>query len=72
MTARFVLNELDLDLSTFSAALLIIIVIVITCHGSPIAFGAAGIHAVAGQVIARGGVVEASVGVGNVSHDEYW
>ena len=60
MAARLVLNELDLDLSALSAALLIVIIVIVTCHGRSSSLSAARVDAIAGQVIARRRVVEAS------------
>ena len=71
MTARFVLNELDLDLSALTATFLIIVVIIIsTSHGGSGSLGATSIGAVTSEVVARGGLVETGGRI-EISHGEF-
>jgi hypothetical protein len=70
VATRLVLDELDFDLATLTATLLIVVIIVIACHRSPRALGATGVGAVASEVIARRRVVETSVGIKLIGHDD--
>jgi hypothetical protein len=67
VTARLVLDELDLDLPPLTAALLVIIIVIVACHGCPGSFGASRIDSIAGEIITRRRVVEGR-GIGDVSH----
>jgi hypothetical protein len=63
---RTYLDELDLNLSPLTATLLIIVIVIITSHRSPISLVAtAGV--VTSEVVARRGLIE-SVGILNVGH----
>jgi hypothetical protein len=61
------LNELDLDLSPLTATLVIIIVVVVACCRHPRALCASRLEPVAGEVVARGRVIE-GVRISDVSH----
>lgn len=53
VTTRFVLDELDFNLSSFSSSLFIIVIVVVSCHGGSRTLSTSGVDAVAGQFIAR-------------------
>jgi hypothetical protein len=67
VTARFVLNEFNLNLSPLAAALLIVVVVVVACRRHSRAFCASRLEPVAGEVVARGRVIE-GVRIGDVGH----
>lgn len=69
MATRLVLDELDLNLSSFASSLLIIVVIVIAGHRGSRTFGAASVT-VASEVIARGGLVKTRR-IGDIRHDKF-
>ena len=60
VSTRLVLDELDLDLPAFSDSFLIVIVVIVTCHGSSWSLGASGVNSIAGQIVAGRRVVKAS------------
>lgn len=68
VTTRLVLNEFDLDLSAFSSALLIIVIIIIARHGSSWSLGASSVNAIASQIVAGGRMVKAGSRIGDVRH----
>ena len=69
VSTGLVLDELDLNLSALSSAFLIVIVIIVTCHGRSRSLGASGVDAIASQIVSGRRVVEASRGVEVVRHD---
>ena len=67
VTTRLVLDEFDLDLSSLTASLLVIVIIVIACLRHSRTLCASRIEAVAGQVIAWGRVIK-GIRIGDVGH----
>lgn len=68
VATRLVLDEFDLNLSAFSSALLIVVIIIIARHRCSWSLRASGINTIASQIIAGGRMVKASVGIGDVRH----
>lgn len=68
MATGLVLNELDLNLSAFSSPLLVIIVVIVSCHGCSWSFGSSGVDTIASEVVAGRGVVKAARRIGDVCH----
>ena len=69
MTTRLVLDEFDLDLSSFTASLLIIVVVIIACLRHSRTLCAARVEPVAGQVVTRGRVIK-GIRIGDVGHGD--
>ena len=66
VTARLVRDELDLDLASLATSLLIVVIVVVGCHGVSWSLDTSRIIAV--EIIARGRIVEASRWIGDVGH----
>ena len=67
VTTRFILDELDLNFSPLTAALFIILIIIVSCCRHSRTLCAPRLEPVAGEVVARGGVIE-GIRIGNVGH----
>jgi hypothetical protein len=67
MTTRFVLDEFDLNLSPLTATLFIIVVVVVACCRHSRTLCASRLEPIAGEVVARGRVVEGAR-IGDVGH----
>ena len=67
MTTRFILDELDLNLSPLAATLFIVIIIVFGGSRHSRTLGASRLESVAGEIVARGRVFE-GVRIGDVGH----
>jgi hypothetical protein len=66
VTARLVRDELDLDLASLTTSLLIVVIVVVGCHGVSWSLDTSRIIAV--EIIARGWIVEAGRWICNVGH----
>ena len=67
VTARFILDELDLNFSPLTATLFIIVIIIVSCCRHSRTLCASRLEPVASEVVVRGRVIE-GVRVGNVGH----
>lgn len=68
VTAGLVRDEFDLDLASLTASLLIVIIIVVGCHGVSWSLDASRIITI--KIITRRWIIETGRGIGDVSHDE--
>jgi hypothetical protein len=68
VATRLVLDELDLDLATLTATLLIVLIVILTSHGGSWALGTTGVAAGTGEVVTRRRLVKAGGGVSDVGH----
>ena len=69
MPARLVLDKLDLNLSPLTATFLVIVVIILTGHGSSVvALLTTGVATIASKVITRRWLVETGGRVSDIGH----
>lgn len=69
MATRLVLDEFDLNLSSLTAALVIVVVVVVACGRYSGTLCASRLEPVAGEVVARGRLIE-RVGISDVGHPD--